>query len=319
MMLGGIGAKINPAPVPGCFQVFIGSDSEGKFGHNCQGCDRYWRGEPWTTICPYCGNRAAGHEFLSKAQLIYIRQYIQALCVALGTGEDGEFTIDMDAVADAAGESTERPAFFYADEAQQNKFICDACGCYHDVLGRFVYCSRCGTRNDLQELETNLVGAIRARIEFGEPYESRITETVSTFDSFARRYAEQLVNFVPMTPRRKALFARSFHDLRSTAASFKEVFDIDILDSVSREDAQFAELMFHRRHVYEHKGGEADEKYIADSGDRGVRPRQTLHESRESAHRLASVVVRMTRNLHRGFHDILPPEPEPIERKARLK
>ena len=32
------------------------------------------------------------------------------------------------------------------------------------------------------------------------------------------------------------------------------------------EDVAFATLMFHRKQVHEHKGGEADEKYIADSG-----------------------------------------------------
>ncbi len=80
----------------------------------------------------------------------------------------------------------------------------------------------------------------------------------------------------------------------------------------------FAERLFHRRHVYEHKGGEADEKYIADSGEQ-VRVKQALRESQQSAHRLASLVVRMAENLHAGFHEIFPPNRERIERhKARM-
>ena len=74
--------------------------------------------------------------------------------------------------------------------------------------------------------------------------------------------------------------------------------------------------MFHRRHVYEHKGGEADAKYIADSGDTSVRPKQALQETQESAHQLAGLMVKIARNLHRGFHEIIPPEGRPIQEHA---
>lgn len=70
--------------------------------------------------------------------------------------------------------------------------------------------------------------------------------------------------------------------------------------------------MFYRRHVYEHKGGEADEKYIEDSGDTSVRPKQALRENQESAHRIAGLVLKMAGNLHKAFHEILPPEEAPI-------
>ncbi len=84
------------------------------------------------------------------------------------------------------------------------------------------------------------------------------------------------------------------------------------------EDIEFAKLMFHRRHVYEHKGGEADEKYIEDSGDNSVRPKQLLHETVESAHRIVGLVMKMATNLHRGFHEISPPDEEPIRRHQRI-
>ena len=44
MRLGGVGSASDPPPVPGCYQVFIGSDSQGKFGHQCPACNGYWRG-----------------------------------------------------------------------------------------------------------------------------------------------------------------------------------------------------------------------------------------------------------------------------------
>jgi hypothetical protein len=97
----------------------------------------------------------------------------------------------------------------------------------------------------------------------------------------------------------------------------KGVFDIDIVNGLSAADVEFAKLMFHRRHVYEHKGGEADEKYIAESGDASVRLKQALRETQESAHRTASLVSRMATNLQRGFHELLPPVEAPIRRYER--
>ena len=87
---------------------------------------------------------------------------------------------------------------------------------------------------------------------------------------------------------------------------------------MSDEDVAFATLRFHRRHVYEHKGGEADEKYIADSGDK-VRLKQALRETQESAHRTASLVMKLGSKLHEGFHNIFPPLEEPIRTHERRK
>ncbi len=121
-----------------------------------------------------------------------------------------------------------------------------------------------------------------------------------------------------MTPaRRKRFENRRYHNLQLVATDIKEIFDIDILDGIKPDDVEFAKFMFHRRHVYEHKGGEADEKYIADSGDKSVRPKQVLHETIESAHRIVGLVSRMAENLHIGFHSIFPPEEKPIQRFQR--
>ena len=47
-----------------------------------------------------------------------------------------------------------------------------------------------------------------------------------------------------------------------SVVKIKEIFGIDILEGLDPEDVAFAKLIFHRRHVYEHKGGEADENTL---------------------------------------------------------
>ncbi|PYU27544.1 MAG: hypothetical protein DMG32_06385 [Acidobacteria bacterium] len=232
---------------------------------------------------------------------------------------DGEHVIDMDAVADAAGRETEKPPFYYAEESQQNRFTCAECGEVNDILGRFGYCSVCSTWNGLQELTEKVVPGLRARINSGGPHESYVRDAVSEFDSLVGGYVVELVRRVGMSSARKnRLSKRTFQNLKSAVADLREAMDIDLLEGISVDDMEFAGLMFHRRHVYEHKGGVVDEKYIADSGDKSVRLGQALHESAESAHRIVNLIVRMARNLHRGFHEIVPPNEEAIRFHKRL-
>ena len=318
IQLGGIGDKWNPPPIPGCYPVFIASDSEGMFGCSCPSCGGYWRTNGQRLHCPYCGIHAERYQFLTEAQRHYVAQYCELMNTALDK-EDGDHIIDMDAVSDAAGKDVKKPPFYYAEESQQTKFTCDACGDVSDILGTYGYCSTCNTRNDLQQLNA-AIRLLRERIKLGAPYEACVKDAVTLFDSFTNQLAKELLNCVPMTPaRRHRVEKRSLHRLDSIAMDFKTVFDIDILSGMSDDDVKFAALMFHRRNVYEHNGGEVDEQYIADSGDCSVKPKQALRETAETAHRLANIVLKMASNLHQDFHEIFPPEEEPVLRYAKWK
>jgi hypothetical protein len=81
----------------------------------------------------------------------------------------------------------------------------------------------------------------------------------------------------------------------------------DICEGLTDEEITSATRSFQRRHVYEHNGGEVDEKYLRDSGDTSVRLKQAIGETQPGVHEFANLVLRMARNLHRGFHDIFEP------------
>jgi hypothetical protein len=315
---GGIGVPFPKPPMRNCFPVFIASDSEGMFGHQCPACGGYWRARGPACLCAYCGTCFASHQLLSPAQQAYVGYYCKRLCDALEADQDGEHIIEMDSVADVVGRDIEKPAFYFAEQSQQHNFVCEACDSTNDILGTFGYCSICGTRNDLTELETNTIPRLRARINAGGPYNACVKDAVVAFDLFVRQYLRQLLRHVPMTPGRKARMEKMYcHNLETAHQQIHSVFDINILQGLDSADIEFAKLMFHRRHVYEHNGGEADEKYILDSGDTSVRPKQKIHETQSGAHRLAGVVSKMATNVHRGFHSIFPPEQGPITLKAK--
>ena len=290
--------------------VFIGCDTEMMYGAQCPTCNSYWRSDSPSHSCVSCGFMGQPHMFLTAAHGAFIEQYC-ALFARAQAAEDGKHVIDLDAVADAVS-NVEKPPFYYAEESQQNKFSCTACNCIVDILGKFGYCSSCGTRNDLQELGRTL-DAIRKRINTEDAREACVRDAVAAFDSFVGQYVRELVKRIPMTKsRRNRLESSRFHNVNLVRDELKSTFDIDIFDGINVNDQKFAILTFLRRNVYEHNGGEADEEYISLSGDRSVRPKQALHENQESAHRTIGVVMRMAKNLHDGFHEIFPPDEKMI-------
>jgi len=317
IQLGGIGEPWNPPPGPGCMSIFIASDRQGMFGHQCPECGGYWRsdGAPsrWMQTCPYCGIRSDAHVFLTDGQKRYTGACCEKIHEAMSSEEDGEFIVDMDEIADLVGKEGEKPPLYYAEESQQNKYDCPACDGHNDILGRYGYCSNCGTHNGIHELEKE-IEKIREEIRDTSNYEACAKDVVAAFDSYARQVSKQLAGRIPMTPKRKREWTKKlFHNLANSAEGLKTVFDIDPFKGVKQDDVDFATRMFHRRHVYEHNGGEVDEKYIKDSGDISVRPKQVIRETAESASRIASLVLAIARNIHDAFHAIFPPENEPIQ------
>jgi len=323
IQLGGIGQPWNPPPIPGCFPVFIASDSHGKFGHNCPQCKGYWRSGPWPSMCPYCATTAPDHQFLSEAQLRYVHHYCEVLSNALDSGADGKVVIDMDVVADAVRGAGEKPAFYVSEQSQQRKFTCQACGQFNDILGRFGYCSACGTRNDLADFEGQVVETIRGRLNDGTTPEDCLRDAVASFDSFMAQIAKQLVALVPLTERRKSRLSKQrFYDVEEIQTTFKNWFDIDVFAGMKEEEVRSVARMFYRRHVYEHTGGEVDQKYLDDTGDTTVRLKQRIHETKQDVHSFLGSLVKMARNVHRMFHELFPPIPDPVkayeDKKARM-
>ena len=310
----GMGVEPEPPPLARCFLVLVASDSEGHFGHNCPTCKSYWRSGPWPNVCPYCGQWADSYEFLSQAQRRYIAHYCKVLLEALQDGARATVSIDMDSVADAAGKEGEKPAFYVSEKSQQHKFTCAACEEFNDILGQFGFCSLCGTRNDLPIFETKIVPAIRERLNKGDPPEHCLRDGVSAFDTFIAQYARQLAVHVRMTKRREdRLQNQRFHDITELRSLFKEWFDIDVCAGMKELECQNVIIKFLHRHLYEHNGGQVDKKYLDNSGDTSVILGQLIRETQKDTHDLLGSLVKMARNIHNGFHELLPPVQAPIQ------
>lgn len=291
--------------------VFVASDREGMYGHECPRCSGYWRNKAvphqWPLTCPYCRLRASTHQFLTKGQQRFVEKCCQQVVEALEAEDDGEHVIDMDAIAEEVQNGAERPEFYYAEESQQSRFSCVLCGQFNDILGKYGYCSCCGYRNNLDLFAAEIDELKKRLAAKGLSPQECVKNLVSGFDSAGADSISQLVRHVPMTPgRRKKAKAIRFHDLERMSESLSEVFDVLITKGIDEDDLRFAKMMFQRRHVFEHRGGVADKKYLKQSGDTTVRCGQAIRETKENAKRFADLLLVMATRFHVGFHSILP-------------
>jgi hypothetical protein len=304
--LGGIGQPWNPPPHPSCLPVFITSDSEGYFGHECPDCGKYWRSGTLVRICPYCRGHGEAFQFLTRAHLAYVRHYARTLLdgmVATQPGQSNQVTIDMDAIVDGAGDIP-KPEFYHPGTSQQTRFKCVRCQVANDIRGRYGFCSRCGWRNNLADLRAH-IEIIRADMNAGRLVpEEAVKRIVSVFDACCRDWAAQLAT-LPMRPRRRReLLDTLFHRV-DAADVMARTFDIDLLKGMD-EDLKLLRVMFQRRHVFEHEGGVATRRYLDESGDNSITEGTLIRETRENAHWLAGCIVRMATNFETGFHEIFP-------------
>jgi hypothetical protein len=274
--LGGIG----PAPdsLPGnAMPILLGSDSHGCWGHQCRRCKGYFRNGVHPAIypltCPYCALRAAGHQFLTPAQLKYIGHCATTLIDALNSdmapNTEKEIVIDMDVKANEGREPL-RPDFYYASETQQTQYKCSKCNEFNDIRGIYGYCVACGWRNNLAAVKEVFAKLRSSLNDRAHSPENTVKLAISEYDACCRDFVTQICRRIAMKPGRKAHLQRAlFHDIDSDALELlKSMFDVDLRRDI--EDVPFVRMMMHRRHVFEHNAGVADQRYLDLSGDTSV-------------------------------------------------
>ena len=328
IVMGGIGDPWNAPPFPNCIAVMMASDSQGRFGHECPECKKHFRSEGiparFPLTCPYCGVRADSYHFLTPPQKSYISHYIESLNTAIyeaTPSSTSEVVIDMNAIADSITDEP-RPDFYYTSTVQQTEFNCSACNSYNDIRGRYGYCASCGWRNTAESQKV-AIERIRSQLVSGDlsPTDA-VKQSVSEFDSAARDYVDQLISLVPMKGSRKNQLERLlFHNLDKFDELMRDCFDINLLKGMTA-DRDFVKKMFFRRHVYEHNGGVATQRYAEESGDSDIEQGELIRETVENTNKLIGCLNRMISTLERDFHEMFEPVSFCIEieneRKKRM-
>ena len=328
IVMGGIGSPFNTPPLPNCIPVIMASDSQGMFGHECPDCKKHFRTEnipaTFPLNCPYCGLRTDSFHFLTPPQKSYVTHYVASLRDAAYSAHPDSITeviIDMNKIADSI-ETKPRPDFYYTSITQQTEFRCSKCNCYNDIRGRYGYCASCGWRNTAESQKESMEIMRESMVNGDTSPSDALKQSVSEFDSAARDYVNQLTSLVPMkTSRRNELNDLLFHNIDKLDKTLLPYFGINLLRGKS-VDKKFVQMMFSRRHVYEHDGGVATKRYVEKSGDSKTEEGDLIRETIQNTNRIISCLNSMITTFENEFHDIFPPEPFCIEiennRKKRI-
>lgn len=290
-------------------QVMIASDKHGLFGHACPRCGGYWRSDStparWPMCCPYCPFRSASHLFLTEGQKAFVNRFCEHYWETLEK-PDGKYTLNLDKIADEVMKGAKAPNFFYAETSQQQQWRCQSCGSHNDILGKFGSCSCCGARNNFVLLAAELK-TLKSEVK-AKPA-ATLREAVSKFEAAGRDYIKAMREVVALSDKRgKRADALRFHDFERIQTEMKEIFDIDVAKGFKADEIELAKIMFLRRHVHEHNGGVADDKYLKQSGDGTVKLGQAIREKPEDVRAFIGVLDRMASNLDEGVLELLPPD-----------
>jgi hypothetical protein len=141
-----------------------------------------------------------------------------------------------------------------------------------------------------------------------------VKSAVSEFDACCRDMTVQITKRIAMKLSRKAELEKLvFQDVDSKLiASMKAMFDIDLFCGMNT-DMTFLRKMTHRRHVFEHNAGVADERYVRESGDADAREGVLIRENQANAHQLVACLNRAAENFDKDFHEIFLPTQWPID------
>jgi hypothetical protein len=307
--IGGIG-RVIPYPQPSML-AFVISDREGFFGRRCPQCKSYFRSNFLTsrTVCPYCGHRDKGVEFLTENQIQFIGNFCNTYLEAHREGET--VTIDLDALVDQLPGN--KPGWVYKEERQQSQHKCTQCRCLYDILGDYGVCPFCGQPNFAQVISKKL-NDLAAKFEdvdenVADRHErevewEKLTRCVSEFEALANTMRTHLLQ-LPATPRRKADLSRlSFQRIIQAAERIEQWYGIEILYGVSQEDREFLNKMFNRRHIFTHNAGRVDQEYIDNTGDTSVRLNQVIRFRSREIKRLIPLIRTCSKNLIERFESL---------------
>jgi hypothetical protein len=186
---------------------------------------------------------------------------------------------------------------------------CDSCTLEYAVYGVFGFCPDCGTHNSLQILQKNLALA-RKELELASAQadpdlqrhlvEDALENCVSAFDGFAREACR--IRAASSADHAKC-HSLSFQNLPRSARRLKELFGIELQDTVSLPDWSTIHTAFMKRHLIAHRAGVVDQQYLDETGESSTFLGRRVHVTREEVEHLAEIVE----VLGRGLLSLLPP------------
>jgi len=299
-------------------------DEDGRIARVCpnNSCSPgYFKVKPGTGItenhskafCPYCRHSDDPHNFTTKEQIRYAKGSVtkeaykginKMIEDALGLGPsrkkkigDDFFSIEM-SYKPASLPYVHRPL----EEILKRDVICPHCGLDHSVFGLAVWCADCGRDIFMTHVEAEyavikmMLKDIRRRQKklgvrvAAKDVKNALEDTVSIFEATLRYLVKRhLTDKAISQDEIESIFRKrirnKFQNITFASALIKELTEEELFMDLKKEQVDFLEMIFQKRHPITHNLGIVDKKYlemVRSDEIAGVDVRVTVEEVRKA-------------------------------------
>jgi hypothetical protein len=304
------------------FSIKLPTDENGFTSRKCpnKGCERYFKIKGGTGLkgvnlpcfCPYCGYKSNSSEFNTPEQIEYAlsvvkNQVTKALKNDLeNLGRDLERNTQNNLLKlkiDIRGQPY--PIYQYHEKQLETFITCNDCSLEFSIFGLFAFCPDCGAHNSIQILKKNLelsdhllqISTKESDIEIAQFFIVKALETaVSTFDGYGRAF---LLAHASQLSNSKQVMDISFQNISGAKDLIKKLMGIDISDAVTNNEWDFIILCFQKRHLYSHKMGIIDAKYIQLTNDPDAEVGHKINITSSDVHALLPLLLKLGEYLEK--------------------
>lgn len=260
--------------------ITLPTDEQGMIGRECPHCEKYFKVKTGTgldistCICPYCEHKDDSSEFVTQAQLEYVKSF--AVREVLGPALRDLQRSFKDLERKTRGSllsfkvrttGFDLPVKYYTEEDLETIVECDSCGLVFAIYGDFASCPDCARLTAMSMFKKSLeVSRKRLGIlskipsQETELREALLADTVSaavaTFDSLGKRMQNEFVAILPEKPR------NLFQNLDTLSRVLKQNAAIDLQALVGESEYTRVYYMFQVRHIWIHNFGEVDDDFV---------------------------------------------------------
>ncbi|MBT2687293.1 hypothetical protein J7I93_03760 [Bacillus sp. ISL-47] len=285
------------------------SDEKGYYDRQCpnQECEYIFKihMEDWVekvtdekVFCPMCGHTAPSDAWFTDEQYNGIQKIVENCTLSYFQGEINKTfnkfskSTRNNQFVKIAYKPTRKITFQNNPIGQREEWeieiICEICGTRSSIIGSAYFCPCCGN-NAAEKIFDESLDTIQKMIEskqamltmFSELYGKYKAETMcrSMFEgslgdivSAFQKYAE--ARFMKLST--KKVRVNDFQIVEKGSTLFNDYCGSGYGTWLSKEELNFMNLMFQRRHILEHNNGIVDERYIKQSNDLNYKVGQRL-------------------------------------------
>lgn len=270
--------------------------------------------------CPSCGRPKEPSEFITDEQRKYLTSIAgyraqEAIYQGLKASErshnrrqtrhrGGMFSVTTKVKVE--GPPPKRPAVMDPWDQMKSQHSCSGCGCRFAIVGAWFYCPACGQQDPLAMFSQSLAGIRHAMSCIDEALASldadlaadmrrrSIEESLGGLVTTFQVVAEAIYSAVPgaSTPGMNA-----FQNLDRGSQLWENVGGTRFEDLLEVGGYNRAKLLFQRRHVFQHRNGIIDQRYLDRSGDLAYRVGERLVAQPADILELADHVERLIGGL----------------------